>query len=206
MRSTPRSTTTFAIAAATAAVIAAPAANAADVSAKPSFTAQVHGRTMTYKVSLDGTTHLAADGTPAAPLDLSVDFGDQDGAPGGQGTAWSCTNKGSAPLHAFSTGTHTYARPGTYTVTVHSAYCNDAAAATVVKGQDIKEQATRYTVIIPATSSSPTTNPSPTKPGSGPRVETDHVATGTTDGLGLGAAALLGSLGASAVVARRAHR
>lgn len=196
--------TTLGSAAAIAALACAAPAQAAGVSAKAGLQYTVKGQSVTFTPTLTGTQHTVVtepDGKEMAlgdPLTLSLDYGDGSMGTGGDSGAVSCTDHGATPLRFKApTSTHTYAKPGTYTVTVKAAYCGDGG-----------ERQTVNTTKITVGSTGTTAHPSKPK---GPKIDTDLVAqpAGGSNVLGLGAGlGVIGAdLGAGALAyrARRQH-
>lgn len=199
--------TTLGSAAALAALACAAPAQAAGVSAKAGLQYTVKGQSVTFTPTLDGTQHTVVtepEGKEMAlgdPLTLSLDYGDGSMGTGGDSGAVSCTDHGATPLHFKApTSTHTYAKPGTYTVTVKAAYCGDGG----------ERQTISTTKITVGSTGSTTTKPSkPTQP-KGPKIDTDLVAqpaSGPSMGLGAGLGVIGAGLGAGALTyrARRQH-
>lgn len=100
------------------------------------FSAKISGHTITYSATVSGAQHSfqADDGTVmpyGKPATMTVSFGDGTRDEGGD-AGMQCTTKGAVNTFSehMTNKSHTYAKAGTYTVTVRTTYCADAGATT----------------------------------------------------------------------------
>ena len=238
---TTRTASSLGLAVALGAAVFAPAAQAAtgpymNVDLKTA----VNGNTVTLTYTDSGRQYYLTDGkttfSSEESMGYQIDYGDNsipDGANGGGGAT--CNTSGPLAPFSDSTGTwlkHTYAKPGTYTITATGYYCGKSAGkgqASVTKklivtvGGNSKPQPapsgnasaqprpdhTTSGVAAPTVGSAPATGPkgsSASKAASGktgPRVETDSVEQGNTDNVAVLAGGAALVVAAGAGVAMR---
>lgn len=176
-------TTAAGVLVAGSALFASPALAATDGPAAPSGSiavkTSVTGNTLTYTLSVWGNQSQFVDSlgvafwSPEAEF-TRIDFGDGTTPIGSDGGDEHC--RPGTPTKPFTltmpTMRHTYAKPGTYTLTARSAYCGANGDTPLMK---------KYTVTIPAAGTSTTQRPT-TLPGSATHKAPATHAPATTTG------------------------